>query len=535
MTTAGSPRTRFRVLLELDARRSRIFVAVWVYALVATAASTVVSFKSLYPTPQARHSLAVGVKETVALLALSGRINGESLGDLVAWRLVALGGLAVGIFNVLLVVRHTRAEEESGRAELLLARGPARAALAYTALMLAAGTDVLIGVLAILVFRLTGLPWAGSAGLGLSWMLLGAAFAGIAALAAQLAETSRGANNLGVGAAVAFFVLRAAGDSGTSTSFLAWLSPIGWVERGNWFSDNNWAVLALPAGLAAVTGGAALARAGRRDLGAGWLRSRPGKAYASRVLSGPAGLAWRRDRGQILVWIVSTAALLAFAGASAPGIGDIFGGGPSRELLVRMGGATAADIAFLSIMIQVAGLVGAVVGVACAAGVAAQERSGQLELLLARRPRWSGRLRMIGGSLLTVAGGPLLLLAIGGAAAGLAAQLADPSERVVGKTVIAALAQFPAVLAVVAVALLFVAASPRWVAGAWAVLGAVFLLAELGPSLNLPGWVAGLAPFAHMPALESGELLTGTSAAIGAGALVVLALSAVVFGRRDLG
>ena len=55
---------------------------------------------------------------TPATLALYGRIYADSVGGLVAWRLGGIALALAGLMSILIVVRHTRAEEETGRAEL---------------------------------------------------------------------------------------------------------------------------------------------------------------------------------------------------------------------------------------------------------------------------------------------------------------------------------------------------------------------------------------------------------------------------------
>ena len=527
-----------RLLLTASGRRSRVFLAVWAYVLLAVSVGTVASFRSLYPTGQARAALANGVRETVALLALSGRISGSSLGELVQWRLMSLGGIALGVFNVLLVVRHTRAEEESGQAELVLSRGLSRTLPLTIALILALSVDLLVGVVMAIGFPVLGLAAGPSVGFGLTWFLLGAAFAGVAALAAQIAETTRGANTLGLAVVLVGFVLRALGDASPGLSFLAWWSPLGWAERTDWYAGNRWFPLLLLAALAFVAIVTAGRRSRTRDLGAGLFPSRPGPAGAGRTLSGPLGLVWRLQRGQLVGWTIALGALLAFAGASAPGIGEIFGGsGSSRDLLVRMGGNGQLEIAFLAIMIQVAGLFAAVVAVSAVAGMAKEERAGRSEPVVAGISGRQGRIHLLAAHLAVAVVGVLMMLAVAGVVSGLAADLAAPADHrpVLGETVLGALAQLPAVLVLLAVAVLFVCSSPRWAPGGWSVLGAVFLLSELGPSLDLPHWIAEVAPFAHMAAVGSGQWLTVASGGIGAGALVAIGVSFLLFRHRDLG
>jgi putative exporter of polyketide antibiotics len=69
-----------------------------------------------------------------SLRALYGPVFDTGIGGLTAWRTMAFGAALSGLMAILLVVRHTREEEEAGRLELVGAgaigrRAPLAAAL----------------------------------------------------------------------------------------------------------------------------------------------------------------------------------------------------------------------------------------------------------------------------------------------------------------------------------------------------------------------------------------------------------------------
>src|SRR5258708_27278516 len=95
-------------LLELALRRDRIMLPVWLYALIASIAGTAFSIKKLYPTQASRDQLAQSIGDNPSLRALYGPMyDTHSLGALTAWRSLAVSGLILGIFCVLLITRHT--------------------------------------------------------------------------------------------------------------------------------------------------------------------------------------------------------------------------------------------------------------------------------------------------------------------------------------------------------------------------------------------------------------------------------------------
>jgi len=256
-----------QVLTRLALRRDRIMVPVWIYALTAIAASGGYGVKAIYKTAQSRASVAASVHSTPALGFLYGQLHGDSLGALIAWRYLAYAALGAALLSIFLVVRHTRADEEAGRLELVGSTVVGRHTALTVAIAVACAANLIVGVLSAAVLTVSGLPVSGAIAFGLAEAGCGFAFAGVAAVAAQVSGTARGARGLAIAVVGLSFLLRGAGDSGGShgLTWLTWLSPIGWAELVRPFAAERWWVLGLPA-LALVAGlVAAFALAARRD------------------------------------------------------------------------------------------------------------------------------------------------------------------------------------------------------------------------------------------------------------------------------
>ena len=229
---------------------------------------------------------AAAVNDTPATLALYGRVfDPTSLGAVSMFKLGALGAALVALVAIFTVVRHTRAEEESGRLEMIGATVVGRYAALTAALLLAVGTTLVLALLTALSLVGTGLPASGALAFGLSWAGAGIAFAAVGAVTAQVTESARTANGLGAAVLAAAYLLRAVGDAtGVDTStWLSWLSPIGWAQQVRPFAGDRWWVLSYLRGVR----GAGVA--GRRT------RWWPGVITAPACWrSGPAGRAPRR-------------------------------------------------------------------------------------------------------------------------------------------------------------------------------------------------------------------------------------------------
>ena len=99
--------------------------------------------------------------------------------------------MLVGLATLLTVIRHTRAEEEAGRRELLGATAVGRQAQFSATLLVAFGASLALGGLAAVGLVAYGLPAAGAAAFGLSWAAFGYLFAPAVAGAAQVTEGAR--------------------------------------------------------------------------------------------------------------------------------------------------------------------------------------------------------------------------------------------------------------------------------------------------------------------------------------------------------
>ncbi|HET9556314.1 MAG TPA: ABC transporter permease, partial [Actinomycetota bacterium] len=121
----GSGFTGTWQLLRLAARRDRVVGSVWVLGLFAFAASQAASIVSLYPTQADLDRLArtaEGIGANPAVVALQGpAYDAGTYGGATAWQVVTPGVFLLGLMSMLLVTRHTRQEEETGRAELVSA------------------------------------------------------------------------------------------------------------------------------------------------------------------------------------------------------------------------------------------------------------------------------------------------------------------------------------------------------------------------------------------------------------------------------
>jgi ABC-2 type transport system permease protein len=527
-------------LARLAVRRDRIGLAASVYVITAAVAGTAWTFRKLYPTAAGRAALAATGGSNPALRFLYGRLSGSSLGSLTTWRYGIWAGIFAALVAIFVVIRHTRSDEEAGRLELVDAAAVGRQAALVAALATAAAPILVVLGLLCAVLPLVGLPAAGSAALALGIGCCGLAFTGITAVAAQLTTSARAARGIALGALGVAFVLRGVGDSAPQTgaagpSWLSWVSPLAWIQLARPFAAERWWVLGLPLAVAASGTGLAFALADRRDLGAGLLPDRPGRATASAVLRDPFGLAWRLQRAALAGWAVGYAFLFASCGAAAKGIGQLFGTSTALEHeFTRLGGQAAITNAYLAALMLLAGLAAAGYAVSVILRLRTEETGGQAELVLATA---TGRIRWAFSHVVVAVAGSALLLAVAGVAAGLGygVRIGSPGSEAATMAG-AALAQLPPVLVLAGVAIAVFGLWPRaCVPAAWTALGLVVAIDLFGQVLQLSHWIGDVSPFTHAPRLPGGPVAAAPLLWLCAVALAAGAAGLAGLRRRDIG
>jgi ABC-2 type transport system permease protein len=525
-------------LFRLAMRRDRVVGTAWVLGLLAFAYSQAASIVSLYPTQADLDRLArtaTGIGANPAVVALQGpAYDASTYGGATAWQVVTPGVLLIGLMSILLLTRHTRQEEETGRAELVSSGVVGRHAWLAAGLLYVLAVNVVLAVLSALGYVSVGLPAAGSLTLAAVCGLAGLVFAGVAAVCAQLTEYARPANGMALAVLGAAFLLRAVGDTATELSWLSWLSPIGWAERFQPFAGERWWVLALPVAALVVLVAAAAVLLVRRDFGAGVLATGLGPATAPSWLGSPLGLAWRLQRGALAGWTVGAAVAGLSFGVLAQDIAQFAASDPeTAKTLASLGGSGSITDIYLAAILSWIGMLAAGYAVQATLRLRAEEAEQRAEPVLATavsRTGWAG------SHLLVAAGGAAVVLAAGGAVAGLAHGLrAGDVGGQLARVLAGALVQLPAVWVMAAIGAALFGLAPRLVVGAtWAILAVVLSITLFGQPLRFAQWVQDLSPFAHLPRLPAADFVAAPLAWLLAGAVLLAAAGLAAFRRRDL-
>jgi ABC-2 type transport system permease protein len=524
------------LLTRLAFRRDRIIVPFWVYFLTAVAVGTAYSSRAAYNTLAKRLDFAAGINKNPSMLALYGPVrDATSVGSVSVWKVGGLSAAVVGVISLLLTVRHTRGEEESGRLELVSAGVVGRYAALTAGLITVVTTNLVVAVLVSAGLIALGLPAAGSIAFALGWFAVGLMFVAVAAVTAQLTTTSRTANGSAIGFLGVCYLVRAAGDAGghDGPTWLLWLSPFGWASNLRPYAGDRWWVLALAVAFAALCVTVAFALAGRRDIGSGLLPDRPGPAEAAPGLRGPLALGWRLQRGPMLAWTAGFAVYGGAIGGVTDNVGDMVGGKSGRDMIIKLGGGHGLVDAFLNTTMAIMALLASAYAVQAVLRLRSEETSRLAEPILATRV---SRLGWAASHVTFAVVGPAILMAVDGVVVGLIHGLRGHDMGGQFPRIFwSAMVQLPAVWVLAGITVALFGLAPRIGVAAWGALGMFLLLGQLGPLLKLQQWAMDISPFTHVPKLPGAEMRTMPVIWLIVVAAALTAAGLAGFRRRDIG
>ncbi|MBR0600278.1 ABC transporter permease [Sinanaerobacter chloroacetimidivorans] len=520
-------------LLKLYLRRDRIVLPIWTLLPIFLIMSQL-SFVKAMPDWQVFIAELSASPVTAAML---GPIIPLSIEGAILWRGLLQASIAVMFGAALIMIRHTRTEEASGRNELILGRSVGRYANLSAALILSCGGSLLAGLLTAAVLMGNGLAGNGSLLAGLTLAASGCIFAGIGGFVAQIFEHSGSARGCIFGVYMLTMVAMILNNIGGGSTGWAWLAPEAWFRITVPYEGNHaWKLLifivlsALPIMLSYML-------LVRRDMGAGLIAQKEGSADASPRFNSSMAFAWRQQKGSILVWVIGMAWLGGIMGMGTPNISEAISSTFAHmdtswaSAIVKLGNHEA----FIAIFIYMLGLMGglSVFAITAVQRLRQEEKEHYAEMVLSRpvsRVKWMGSYLAV-----AFAGSVLILFALG-LASGLGWSIAAGEFSHFPRVLAMSLSKIPSVWTFIGIAAFLYGWLPR-IADLlnWLILG-VFIFIEMLWEVGIAGWSAmQWTPFAyahyiipiHELSIVPLIVLTGITA-------VFIWLGFIGFGRRSI-
>ncbi|MGH9277726.1 MAG: ABC transporter permease [Acidimicrobiales bacterium] len=503
-------------------------------ALCAVLALMLIAILSSYEQVGAAAGSLESLAGNPAFRALYGQpFDITTAGGFAVWRVGQFLLAIAGLWAVMSTTRLLRGEEESGRWDLLLTAPIARHRLMLADVAVQAGACCVAGLVAALVFVVTGEPAGGAALFGAGVALLALTFVAVGSLTSQLFGQRRRAAGYGGMALGAAFLLRMVIDGLSGPRWLAWLTPFGWVEELRPFAGNRLAPL-VPLVLAPAAIGLLAFRLSRyRDLGDGIFRDPDTAAPKLGSLRTPVRFAFRERTAGLLGWGGGLAALGLVDGIVTGAFTDFLSTNAEFQRVIAQAGF--ADLAtvggFVATLATFAALVIGLYFVSSMHVLGEDEEAGRLDLVYATRVT---RADWLGSQTLTTALIGLVLAVVAAVATWVGVVSGSATLSFVDS--LAAVANMlPIVALVLGVALLAHGLHPGLVvpAAGGALVGS-YVIGFLGPAFKLPNWALDLSPFHHVSLVPVEPVAWKAVAVMLDLALLAGAAGAFAYSRRDL-
>lgn len=512
------------LLLRLALRRDRVRLGIWVAVLTLLMAYAPAAIKLAYPE-EAQRLTRVDLLKTPAGMMMGGPMFGRNetdLGAMIANEMMLTLIIATSILAVLTVIRHTRAEEESGAAELVLSSVVGRFARTAAAVILVGGVNGVLVVTMTSAMVVSGFGLSDTAAMCVGVTGVAMVFGAVAAVTAQLWRQARTATGVAMAALAVAALVRGIGDViDNSGSVLSWFSPIAWAQQMRAFVDLRWWPLALLVALTVSLMALAAVLESRRQYDDGTLPS-TGEHPDARPINGVLGLHLTLQRGQTIGWAIGL-----FLGGLAFGsmTKSLLDAAESNEVIRLMMAQQGTESVYTTMTQFLAAAASAYV-VGAVLRVHIDEDRGLGEMVLAKAvSRWRWLSTAVGSALL----GSAVLMFFAGLGNGLGAGITVGEPATVPRLTLAGLAFLPAMAVMAGVAALAVAVRRPWLG--WLAVAFVVATLYLGPLLRLPQWAIDLSPVSRTTAPSDYPVAALVVMVVVAAALTWLA--GALYRRRD--
>lgn len=482
------------ILIRSILRRDRIRLVLWPILFAIVTAYSALSMVGMLPDQAAIEAQAETFKNPFTL-AMSGPgygLDNPTIGVLFVHKSFVVFAMAVAVMSILLFVRYTRAEEATGRAEILLSTKISRNASNLAALTIVIIFNLVVGFLSAIGLGLLGIAsisWSGAILFGASLAAVGLTFMGIAALMSQFTANSRTATTLSVIVVAISFVIRAIGDLGIGR--LTWLSPLGWAQATRPFVDERWWPLLFCLAFTILLLYAAYELSKIRDLGAGFIQSRSGRAIASKKLLSPFGLAFHLQRGSLNGWLAGIFIFaIGFGTLTEPVIA--FVNDPQAPKLLNI---MFID-EFFARVIQFYAILASLFAINSMTWLNREEMAWHAEALLSTKVT---RRKWFLSHMMIALGGSTLMLLLAGLGFGLSAMAATNETRTMVTLLSSAIVYLPAVWTMAGISAVVFGIIPRARMLPYALLLYSFVLSMFVGQAGIPQWMIRISPLGYVP------------------------------------
>ncbi|GGE24307.1 tetronasin ABC transporter integral membrane protein [Marinithermofilum abyssi] len=515
-------------------RRDRIRIPIWLFSLTIASVATALALANLYPNQEERQAIAKTMinPATTAIVGPGYGLDHYTLGAMMAHQMLGITAFVVGIMSILLVVRHTRADEEHGRIEIIRSLPTGRLSHLTATILVVCGVNVLLAFMhgfGLYLLNIESMDLEGSLLYGAALGATGLFFTAIGAFFAQLSDSSRGTIGLSFAVLGLAYLIRAVGDVSNQT--LSWFSPFGWVQGTEVYVNNYWWPIFLTVGIAFVFIILALYLNVRRDLESGFLPSKPGRKHASSFLLSPLGLNLRLQRTGLLAWSIG---LFVFGATYGSVLGDtesFFEEVEIMQELLRPKEGVSLTEQFLTLLMTIISMVCTIPALMAMFKLKGEEKNNRTEHVLARAV---SRTHLMSSYFIISLVSGFVMLSIAALGMGIAATTAMDNGIALSMFMKAAWVYLPAICVMIGIAVFLIGVAPKLTGLTWLYLVYSYVVVYLGGLFQFPDWMAKLSPYGHIPKWPIEDMAFTPVAMLTMIALVLIGSGYIGYNKRDI-
>ena len=527
---------RWDTLFQLYLKRDWKKIMIWVLGLGLFSSGFIPAFKEI-----AKGQGLLGMFETLqnpAMISMVGPTSVEvasdyTLGAMYAHEMLLFCGLFAMIISILHVIGHTRKEEDLGLTELVRSFQVGRQANSFAAIAEVVFINVILALFiagVMVSFSVDTISIQGSFLFGSSVGMAGIIGAGIGLVMAQIMPTSSSATGSALGVVGLLYIVRAGTD--VSNVDLSMINPMGWTYLTYPFTDNNWIPLIIALIFSVIVVIIAFILEGNRDMGAGYLPQREGRANAKKSLLSVRGLLVKINKGTIISWMI---AFIIMGAAYGSIYGDMQTFLESNEMRKEMFSHSGVSIekSFTSTIMMVMIVLVSILPIVIVNKLFSEESRLHLSQIYATKVTRSN-LYWTSISLAIFVGVVGILLAAGSLGATAITTMEDSGEMEIGDFIAAGYNFLPSVLFFVGLAALALGWAPKLGKVVYVYLIYSFMLNYFGGILDLPEWFSKTAIQSWIPQMPTEDFDVPIFITITVISIVLMVIGFLGYKRRDM-
>lgn len=469
----------------------------WIIGVLLLVVSSYQAYEVVFPDLQDRQRLAGSIGANPAFALLFGKaVDLLSAEGFTVWRSVMLGSFITALMSILTVVKLTRSQEDSGQSELLQSYPVGRYSLPVVGLLVAWSGCLLLAIGNVAILGILGANFTVIFLIALAFLTSGMLFGVVATISSQLSSSGRSATSLAIGFLGISYLLRGFADTVEGAEFLAWLSPLGWVQKFDIGGQNELWPLGVFMLFSILGLGLALFLKSKRDFGQGIIADRPGNDRAKLTRS-IYGLAVALNLTSMIIWTVGFIFFGTMFGIILSSAGDSLADNENfSKFLGSIEGLSNYDFIFefARTLFSILGILTAIYGIQIVFRLASEERQYRIEPLLAGSVT---RFKLFFSHVSLSFGASILAALASGLALTLSAWVNDSQIESLD-LIEQSLVSIPPILVHIGLAIFLMGFIPRWNFIAWLAVVASFGLIILGPILEVDEGILSLTPFWHI-------------------------------------